>query len=273
MPAIKLGRDVAIKMLPAHLAADPERPRGFEREARLLAALNHPHIGAIHGLEETEGVTALVLELVEGPTFADRLETGPLPMEEALASRARSPSTRRCARERDHPPRYQTGEHRDAAPPTRLRPLRCRAHEGSRLWVREDFGLERGRRPPPEGDRTIDATAEGRILGTPAYMSPEQATGNLSTTHRHLGVRMRACSRCWRAAARFPATRCPTPSVSILKRDPDWAELPPATPAAVRTLLDRCLQKDPANRLHDIADARIELDDGARPGASSEIHR
>ena len=120
---------------------------------------------------------------------------------------------------------------------------------------------------------TLDATAEGRVLGTPAYMSPEQARGQ--AIDKRTDIWAFGCVLFEMLAGRraFPGDTMSDTLVSILERDPDWAELPPATPAAVRTLLDRCLRKDPANRLHDIADARIELDDGARPGGIDQIHR
>jgi eukaryotic-like serine/threonine-protein kinase len=175
----KLGRDVAIKILPSHFTADAERRARFAREARLLATLNHPHIGAIYGLEETDGITALVLELVEGPTLADRLERGPLPIADALAIARQIADALDAAHEkgivhRDLKPAnvvLQTGANAAGVPSGEAR---------ARVL---DFGLAKTMAVGLEGDRTqppsgsLDGTEEGRILGTPTYMSPEQARG------------------------------------------------------------------------------------------------
>ena len=173
----KLGRDVAIKILPSHFTADPERRARFAREARTLATLNHPHIGAIYGLEETDGISALVLELVEGQTLADRFERGPLPL--PAGARHCTPDrrgARRGAREGDRPSRSEAGQHRAAR--LARRSVHRRAREGARLRPGQAYGGRTSRRPdgaPASG--SFDGTADGRILGTPAYMSPEQARG------------------------------------------------------------------------------------------------
>jgi eukaryotic-like serine/threonine-protein kinase len=171
----KLGRDVAIKILPSQFTADPERRVRFAREARLLATLNHPHIGAIYGLEESDGVTALVLELVEGPSLADRLARGPLPVAEALAIARQIAAALDAA--------HQKGiVHRDLKPANVV----LQAESGSASDARAkvlDFGLAKTLMLPGHGqgtvteDRSSAGTAEGRVLGTPAYMSPEQARG------------------------------------------------------------------------------------------------
>ena len=171
----KLGRDVAIKILPSHFTADPERRARFAREARLLATLNHPHIGAIYGLEEAEGVTALVLELVEGPTLADRLARGAAADPQALAIARQIAEALDAAHEKGI-------VHRDLKPANIVlqgSSIVCRrryARKGARLRPGQDDGgwISPGRR---HRDRSLDGTAEGRILGTPAYMSPEQARG------------------------------------------------------------------------------------------------
>ncbi len=143
----KLGRDVAIKILPSHFTADPERRARFAREARLLATLNHPHIGAIYGLEETDGVTALVLELVEGPTLADRLARGPLPIADALAIARQIAEALDAAHEKGHrPSRSEAGQHRPANLGQRIwSPLGRGAREGARLRAGEDDGCRSGR--------------------------------------------------------------------------------------------------------------------------------
>ena len=175
----KLGRDVAIKILPSHFTADPERRARFAREARLLATLNHPHIGAIYGLEETDGVTALVLELVEGPTLADRLARGPLPIPEALAIARQIAEALDAAHEKGI-------VHRDLKPANVVLQSSANAAGVQSSDVRAkvlDFGLAKTMAVGLDGDLTLrpagslDGTEEGRILGTPAYMSPEQARG------------------------------------------------------------------------------------------------
>ena len=176
-----LGRDVAIKILPSHFTADPERRSRFAREARLLATLNHPHIGAIYGLEDIDGVTALILELVEGPTLADRLARGPLPIAEALAIARQLAEALDAAHEKGI-------VHRDLKPgnivlqgattasgplssDTRAKVLDFGLGKTLTLWRDRDLT-----HPPSDSG---DSTADGRILGTPAYMSPEQARGQV----------------------------------------------------------------------------------------------
>jgi eukaryotic-like serine/threonine-protein kinase len=170
----KLGRDVAIKILPSHFTADPERRARFAREARLLATLNHPHIGAIYGLEETDGVTALVLELVEGPTLADRLARGPLRVTEALAIARQIAEALDAAHEKGI-------VHRDLKPANVVLQRSANAAGVQSSDVRAkvlDFGLAKTMAVGLAGDLTqrpsgsLDGTEEGRILGTPAYMSP-----------------------------------------------------------------------------------------------------
>jgi len=268
----KLGRDVAIKILPSHFTADPERCSRFTREARLLATLNHPHIGAIYGLEETDGVTALVLELVEGPTLADRLERGRLPMSEALAIARQVAEALDAAHEKGI-------VHRDLKPANIVLQSTSNASgvpSGDLRAKVLDFGLAKTMAVGLGGDVTerpsgsLDGTADGRILGTPAYMSPEQARGQ--AVDKRTDIWAFGCVFYEMLAGR-PAFTGDTMSdtfVSILEREPDWAALPASeTPAHIRILLEHCLRKDPRKRLHDIADALIELDDADKPIAST----
>ncbi len=269
----KLGRDVAIKILPSHFTADPERRARFAREARLLATLNHPHIGAIYGLEEADGVTALVLELVEGPTLADRLARGPLPIAEALAIARQIAEALDAAHEKGI-------VHRDLKPANIvLQSARTRWRPSGDVRAKVlDFGLAKTMAVGSEGDLTqrpsgsLDGTAEGRILGTPAYMSPEQARGQAVDKRTDIWAfgcvlfEMLAGRRAFRR--RHDVRHDRRASWSASRTGP---RCPPRRPPSIRTLLDRCLRKDPAKRLHDIADARIELDDGATADRIDQI--
>jgi Tol biopolymer transport system component len=254
----KLGRDVAIKILPSHFTADPERRTRFAREARLLATLNHPHIGAIYGLEESGGLTALVLELVEGPTLADRLERGPLPISETLAI------ARQIADALDEA--HEKGIiHRDLKPANIVLqgaagPVACDV----RAKVL-DFGLAKTLLAP-SANPTLHptGTAEGRILGTPAYMSPEQARG--LPVDKRTDIWAFGCVLYEMLSGRRPfegATITDT-FARILEHEPDWSALPGETPVPIRRLIERCQRKDPRKRLRDIADALIEIDDGGK---------
>jgi eukaryotic-like serine/threonine-protein kinase len=266
----KLGREVAIKVLPPHFTADPERRVRFAREARSLATLNHPHIGAIYGLEEVEGVTALVLELVEGPTLADRLERGPLPVGDALAIARQIADALDAAHEKGV-------IHRDLKPANIVLQGGAGASgpmSGDARAKVLDFGLAKTMAVGLEGDatqspsRSHDGTVEGRILGTPAYMSPEQARAQ--TVDKRTDVWAFGCVLFEMLSGRRPfgGDTVSDTFVSILEREPDWSALPAGTPAAVRTLILRCLQKDPRKRLRDIADAFLEID-GSDPTLTS----
>jgi eukaryotic-like serine/threonine-protein kinase len=262
----KLGRDVAVKILPLHFTADHERRARFAREARTLAILNHPHIGAIYGLEETDGVSALVLELVEGQTLADRLERGALRIPQALAIARQIAEALDTAHEKGI-------VHRDLKP---ANIVLQGSFDGLSADVRAkilDFGLAKTMTldlasPPTQGP-SRDGTADGRILGTPAYMSPEQARG-LSVDKRTdiwaFGCVLFEMVTGLRA---FDGATATDTLASVLEHEPDWTTLPPQTPPSIRALLDRCLRKDPRKRLHDIADALIEMDDAAKPDSAA----
>jgi len=264
----KLGREVAIKMLPPLFTADPERRARFAREARLLATLNHPHIGAIYGLEDLEGQTALVLELVEGPTLAKRLEGGPLPIGEALAVARQIADALDAAHQKNI-------VHRD------LKPANVVLQEGTSSDRRVkvlDFGLA----TTGIGDHAIDAqqvsmtlerTEPGRILGTPAYMSPEQARGQVVDKRTDIWAFGCVLFEMLTGHSPFRGDTVSDTLAHILEREPQWASLPQETPASIRALLRRCLRKDPEKRLHDIADARIEIDDRGLVDQSTEPTR
>jgi hypothetical protein len=250
----KLNREVAIKVLPGAVASDSERLARFRREAQVLASLNHPHIAAIYGLEHSDGVDALVLELVEGETLAERLTAGPLPVDEALEVARQIARALEAAHGRGI-------VHRD------LKPANVKLNHAGEVKVL-DFGLAKalaseGASPDVTSSPTLTAAATqaGVILGTAAYMSPEQARGK--------SVDRRADVWAWGAVLyemltgrrAFEGETVSDTLAAVLTRDPDWSALPPATPSSVRRVLRRCLERDPKTRLHDVADARLELDE------------
>jgi serine/threonine-protein kinase len=250
----RLGRDVAIKSLPAAFAADSERLARFRREAQALAALNHPNVAAIYGLEETEGGPYLVLELVAGETLAARIARGALPPREALGLGVQIAAAVEAAHERGI-------VHRD------LKPGNVMITAGGVAKVL-DFGLAKSDAPLPGGIEGPDAltaaghagaTVEGLILGTAAYMSPEQARGK--AVDRRSDVWSFGCVlfECLTGRAAFAGETTPDLIARILEREPDWAMLPPGTPPRVRELLRRCLRKDAGARPRDIRDVRLEL--------------
>jgi eukaryotic-like serine/threonine-protein kinase len=256
----KLGRDVAIKMLPSHFTSDPERRARFEREARVLATLNHPHIGAIHGLEESDGITALVLELIEGPTLADRLQRGPLPVSEALAIARQIAEALDAAHEKGI-------VHRDLKPANIvLQPTAGPLSSDARVKVL-DFGLAKTAHPSDGPTISVAATETGRALGTPAYMSPEQARGLAVDKRTDIWAFGCVVFEMLTGRRAFEGATVSDTLVRILDSEPDWAKLPAQTPGPIRTLLERCLRKDPHKRLHDIADARIEIESASTDGA------
>jgi eukaryotic-like serine/threonine-protein kinase len=249
----KLGRDVAIKVIPAAYAADLDRMARFKREARVLASLNHSHIGAIYGLEDAGNVRALVLELVEGPTLADRLERGALTTVDALAIARQIADALEAAHEKGI-------VHRD------LKPANIKMTTAGAVKVL-DFGLAKALDTAP-GDlaaepRTLTEveTNVGAILGTAAYMSPEQARGQGIDKRTDIWAFGCVLYEMLTGRAAFGRDTMTDTLASVLEHDPAWDVLPPTTPPAVRRLLRRCLAKDARRRLHDIADARLELEE------------
>ena len=251
----KLGRDVAIKILPRLFTSDPERLVRFEREARMLAALNHPHVGAIYGVEDAEGVRALVLELVEGETLADRLISGiGLPISEVLAIARQMTDALEAAHEKGI-------IHRD------LKPANIKI-TGDGVVKVLDFGLAKaaigdGAGPDLSKSPTItaDGTREGVVLGTAAYMSPEQARGRPVDKRTDIWAFGCVLYEMLTGRGAFLGETISDTIAAVIEREPDWAALPAATPASIALLMHRCLEKDARRRLHDIADARIEIDD------------
>ena len=255
----KLGRDVAIKVLPAAFTADERRLASFEREARVVASLNHPHIAAIHGVEESDGTRGLVLELVEGETLAEKLERArtqgrsSLPLAEILGYARQIADALEAAHEKGI-------THRDLKPAN----VKITPDGVAKLL---DFGIAKvitGDGPGVDltsaQTSTLEATRAGLILGTAGYMSPEQARGK--PVDRRADIWAFGCvlyEMLTRQRAFEGATLSDT-IAAILERDPDWSELPSDTPRTVRRLIERCLEKEPKQRLRDIGDARLDLE-------------
>lgn len=247
-----LDRHVAIKILPAAFSEDKERMARFEREAKLLALLSHPNIAAIHGLEGSGGNRFLVLELAEGETLRERLERGPLPIDEALETCRQIAEGLEAAHEKGI-------VHRD------LKPGNVMLAPDGRVKIL-DFGLAKAcatetRNIDISKSPTITGqmTEPGVILGTAAYMSPEQARGR--PVDRRADVWAFGCVlfECLTGTRAFHGETISDTFAHILKGEPDWNRLPAETPSHIGALLGRCLEKDPKERLHDIADARIEM--------------
>ena len=266
----KLGRDVAIKVLPTSFAADPERLARFEREARLLASLNHPNIGAIYGVEEAPGFTALVLELVEGETLAARIARKPsalspppltgLPLAEALSIARQIADALDAAHERGI-------VHRD------LKPANIVLTSDGVVKVL-DFGLAKGAGGAggtgavggsddglTHSPTVIGPTMDGVLLGTAPYMSPEQARGKAVDKRTDIWAFGCVLYEALTGRRAFPGETTSDTIAAILEREPDWTALPAATPPPVRRLLHRCLEKDAKRRLRDVGDARGDLSD------------
>src|SRR5262245_10161592 len=252
----KLEREVAIKILPDALASDADRVARFEREAKTLASLNHPNIAHIHGLEDTGDVRALVMELVEGPTLADRLEQGSMPIDEALPIARQVAEALEAAHE-------QSIVHRD------LKPANIKLLPDGTVKVL-DFGLAKALEPvgSPAGAATLSptltvagATQAGLILGTAAYMSPEQARGKPVDRRADIWAFGCVLFETLTGKRAFEGDDISITLAAVMMKEPDGPALPSHTPVGVRRLLTRCLKKDPQQRLRDIGDARAELDE------------
>ena len=249
-----LGRDVAIKILPAAFSRDPDRRARFDREARLLAALNHPHIAAIYGIEGSDDVRGLVLELVEGDTLGQRIARGPLPLREALIHAQQIADALDAAHEKGI-------VHRD------LKPANIKITPDGIVKVL-DFGLAKaadgdGSAPDLTQSPTVSigGTRDGVILGTAAYMSPEQARGKPIDKRTDVWAFGCVLYEMLTGRVAFAGDTLSDTIAAILEREPDWSALPAETPAPIRRLLLRCLDKNVKRRLRDIGDARMEIDD------------
>ena len=231
----KLGRDIAIKVVTGGFATDPEHLARFRREAHLLATLNHPHIGAIYGFEDSGDVAALILELVDGETLADRVSSGPLPVGEALRMAREIAAALGAAHEKGI-------VHRD------LKPANIKITPAGLVKVL-DFGLAKASGPGSGNTETIGATREGLIVGTVAYMSPEQARGQ--QVDKSTDVWAFGCVLYEMLTRRpaFAGRNIADTLAAIVRSEPDWSALPDDVPEHVRELLRKCLEKDRARRL------------------------
>ena len=247
----KLNRQVALKILPEAFASDPDRLARFQREAQVLASLNHPGIAAIYGLEEAGDTRALVLELVEGPTLADRIAQGPIPLDEALPIAKQIAEALEAA--------HEAGViHRD------LKPANIKVREDGTVKVL-DFGLAKALDPTPAGDPsqsptlTAAATQMGVIMGTAAYMSPEQARGKPVDKRADIWSFGCVLYEMLTGQRAFQGEDVSLTLASVMKSDLNVATLPPDLPPTVRTVLRRCLEKNPTERIRDIGDVRLAM--------------
>jgi eukaryotic-like serine/threonine-protein kinase len=259
-----LRRDVALKVLPEGFTSDPERLARFEREARLLAQLNHPNIAQIYGFEASGETHALVMELVDGPTLAERLAKGPLPFKESLSIALQIAQALEEAHEKGI-------VHRD------LKPQNIKASPEGKVKVL-DFGLAKALDPVSMAGSspldlalsptlTFQSSREGVILGTAAYMSPEQARGAAVDKRTDIWAFGVVLWEMLVGRRLFDGPSVPDVLGAILRQEVDFAALPSGVPPSIRRLLRRCLERDPKNRLHDIADARLVIEDLGRQSA------
>lgn len=250
----KLMRDVAIKVLPRTFAGDSDRLARFQREAQVLASLNHPNISIIHDIQEDKGLLFLVLEYVEGETLGDRLKRGPIPLDETLSLLRQVTEALEAAHEKGI-------FHRD------LKPANIQVTPDGQVKVL-DFGL--AKHIEPDGRVDVFESSGSMIFGTAAYMSPEQASG--STVDKRTDVWALGCVLYEALTARraFGGENAADTIAAIMKSEPDYNLLPAATPPAVRSLLHRCLQKQIKHRLHDISDVRIVIEDALAELAAPE---
>jgi serine/threonine-protein kinase len=246
----KLGRHVAIKVLPVSFMQDPARRTRFEMEARALAALNHPNIATIYGFENDHDSCAIVLELVEGQTLDLRIAKGPLPLKEALQIARQLTEALEAAHEKGI-------AHRD------LKPNNIKITPAGAVKVL-DFGLAKvlaGEPAAKDFSQAPTNTGQGIILGTPAYMSPEQATGQGIDGATDIWAFGCVLFEMLTGCSAFSGDTTTEMIGAILSSEPNWVLLPKNVPESVRRLLRRCLEKNPRQRMHHISDARIELDD------------
>ncbi len=257
----KLGRDVALKVISPEFAHDEQRMARFQREAKVLASFNHPHIAAIYGFEDSSNISALVIELVEGPTLSERIASTPIPVEDALPIARQIADALEYAHERGI-------VHRD------LKPANVKLTQDGNVKVL-DFGLAKALQDDSSGadlsnspTLTMGSTKTGIILGTAAYMSPEQAKGKNADRRADIWSFGVVLFEMLSGKQAFGGETVSDSLAAIIKDVPDWSQLPARTPRKIVDLLQRCLQKDPKQRLQAIGDARIAIDEAiANPRA------
>jgi len=259
----KLKRQVAIKVLAPSLAGDADRLARFQREAEVLASLNHPNIAAIYGLEESGGITALVMELVAGDDLSQRIARGPVPLEEALPVARQIADALEAAHE-------QGIIHRD------LKPANIKVRADGTVKVL-DFGLAKAMEPTARSTPNMSMSATiatpartqmGMILGTAAYMAPEQAKGRAVDKRADIWAFGVVLYEMLAGRAAFTGETVTDIIAAVVSHEPEWTALPAATPASIRRLLARCLEKDPKRRARDIGDVRFEIDETMARGSS-----
>ena len=248
----QLNRQVALKILPDAFASDPDRLARFTREAQILASLNHPNIAAIYGIEEAEGTRALVLELVEGPTLADRISKGPIPLDEALPIAKQIAEALEAA--------HEAGViHRD------LKPANIKVREDGTVKVL-DFGLAKALDPNPQGDPsqsprlTAAATQMGMVIGTAAYMAPEQASGKTVDKRADVWAFGVVLYEMLTGTRPFVGDDVSKTLAHVIAIDPDWSALPKNVPPVFGTFLRGCLEKNPKKRIRDIGDVSLAME-------------
>ena len=258
----KLDRDVALKVLPQAFTDDPDRLARFEREAKVLASLNHPNIGHIYGLEEADGQRALVLELIEGPTLADRIKQGPIPVDEALPIAKQIAEALEAAHE-------QGVIHRD------LKPANIKVKDDGTVKVL-DFGLAKAFQTDasdpnmsqsPTISLTAAATQMGMVIGTAAYMAPEQASGKVVDKRADVWAFGVVLYEMLTGTRPFVGDDVSKTLAHVIAIDPDWSTLPKALPPVLTNFLRGCLEKNPKQRVHDVADVRLAMEGVFEPTA------
>ena len=264
---LKLKREVAIKILPDEFGRDPDRVARFQREAEVLASLNHPNIAAIYDLQEDNGSRFLVLELIEGDTLAERIRRGPIPIDEAL-------NIARCISEALEAAHEKDIIHRDLKPGNIML-----TKTGVKVL---DFGLAKVNEAQSATDfsnspTVLSESTPGVILGTAAYMSPEQARGKIVDKRTDIWAfgcvlyELLSGKQAFQSRDREGAGTIQDILAAVLEREPDWTLLSATTPPSIRVLLRRCLQKDPKKRLRDAADVHIEIEDALSAPATSAL--
>ena len=266
------NREVAVKVLPHAFTSDPERLARFEREARMLAALNHPNIGAIYGFEEADGLRFLVLELVDGQTLADNSRMSRATVARPWAAHSRRVEHRAANRRGSRIAHEKGIIHRD------LKPANIKITPDGVVKVL-DFGTGEGRgrsldaRPHALADDGREPDERGAVMGTAGYMSPEQARGQVVDKRTDIWAFGCVLYEMLTGRVAFKGGTVSDTIAAVLGSEPEWDALPDGTPASVRLLLQRCLDKDPKRRLRDLGDVRLEIDDVGSDAAPGDANR